>query len=88
MTFRVVWTDKATQELAEIWLNAADREAVNAAAALIDRVLKVHPLDDRHEIVNGFGTALRVPVGIDFGVDPENQLVIVVAVWFAIEDLD
>jgi hypothetical protein len=86
MTYRVVWTDKAIQELADIWLKAPDRGAVNTAADLIDRILKSRPLDERHEVVNGFGTALSVPVGVDFGLDAKNRLVIVVAAWFAIDD--
>jgi hypothetical protein len=61
---------------------------VNKAARLIDRILKVRPHDEKHEVVNGFGTALSVPVGVDFGVDFKNRLVIVVAAWFAIEVLD
>lgn len=86
MRYTVAWTEKATSQLAEIWLKAIDRDAVTAASHQIDRALAEEPLDERHEIVSRFGTVVRVPVGVDFGVDEQNRLVIVVAVWPVFED--
>jgi hypothetical protein len=34
--FTVVWHEGAHEELAEVWINARDRNAVTAAAHLID----------------------------------------------------
>lgn len=72
MKYTLVGTDKATNELAEIWLQSAHRKAVTEATNLLDRVLRDDPLSDRHEIMHGFGTAIRVPVGVDLGVDAQN----------------
>jgi hypothetical protein len=68
MKFTLVWTDKEMKELTEIWLQSLNRQAVTDAAKQIDRALEENPLSERHEIVNRFGTAIRAPVGVDFGV--------------------
>jgi hypothetical protein len=88
MKYTIVWTDKATNELAEIWLQSANRSAVTDATNTLDRVLADNPLSDRHEVFRGFGTAIRVPVGVDFGVDARNRLVIVISAWQVFEDLE
>jgi plasmid stabilization system protein ParE len=43
MTFTVNWTEAALQQLAAIWLAAADRNAVTVASEEIDRELRVDP---------------------------------------------
>ncbi len=44
MRFTVTWHPSAEQELAEIWLEASDRERVAQAANTIDQVLALEPL--------------------------------------------
>ncbi len=44
MRFTVTWHPSAEEELAAIWLQAADREAVTQAAHVIDQLLSSDPL--------------------------------------------
>lgn len=85
MKFTVAWTPKATAELAELWLSASDKQAMTESARLLDRRLADKPLDERHEIVRGRGTAVRVPLGVDFQIDVAKQIVVVTGAWFAAE---
>jgi hypothetical protein len=41
--YTVRWKQSALDRLAEIWLNASDREAINAAVVEIDRLLALNP---------------------------------------------
>ena len=43
MKYTVVWKRSLKQRLAEIWLNAADRDAVTRAAHRIDTILRLSP---------------------------------------------
>jgi hypothetical protein len=43
MRYTVTWRETALQQLARVWMRAADKEAVNRAAELIDRELAVDP---------------------------------------------
>jgi hypothetical protein len=43
MNYRVRWIPSAEQDLARLWLNAADRNAVSRGAHLIDRELERDP---------------------------------------------
>jgi len=46
MNFTVVWLPLAQNELATMWVKAADRTAVTEASYRIDRRLHVDPLDE------------------------------------------
>jgi plasmid stabilization system protein ParE len=81
MNYRVVWTADATSDILELWTSSSDKAAVSAAARLIDRVLEQYPLDEKHEVIGGFGTAVRVPVGVDYRIDNDKRLVFVLAAW-------
>jgi len=86
MKYRVVWTADATSDILELWTSSSDKAAVSAAARLIDRVLEQQPLNEKHEVIDGFGTAVRVPVGVDFRVDNGNRVVFVLAAWQITDD--
>ncbi|MBN9118630.1 MAG: hypothetical protein J0I06_05660 [Planctomycetes bacterium] len=60
MNFTIVWSEAAIQDLARIWLNATDRNAITQASNEIDRVLGRDPLGFRFEVVVD---DLRVTVG-------------------------
>jgi hypothetical protein len=44
MRYTVVSTDRVPDELAEIWLQAADRSAISQAASENERILRLTPL--------------------------------------------
>lgn len=82
MIFTVLWTSDAEQELAAIWLNAADRSAVTSAAHSIDALLRVDPQtrgESRQEEVR---VLFAPPLGVDFEVVEGDRIVYVLAVWF------
>jgi hypothetical protein len=85
MKYTVVWTDDATADFMEIWASSIDKAAVTAAARFVDQVLEREPLREKHEVVGRFGTVIRMPLGVDFWLDEDNQRVFVTAAWPASE---
>ena len=74
MRYTLVWVPAADDELARIWMEAADRRAVTAATAEIDRLLKSKPLavgeaydDDRRLAVD--------PLEVIYTVSPDDCMV-------------
>jgi hypothetical protein len=51
MRFTVIWTGAAQNELALIWTQALDRQAVADAANRIDRLLRFAPMTAGEELV-------------------------------------
>jgi hypothetical protein len=81
MTFTVLWTPAAEQELAAVWLSASDRNAINSAAHTIDALLRVDPQrrgESRHDSVR---ILFVPPMGIDFDVSEADRTVYVLSVW-------
>ena len=69
MRYSVLWTRLAEQDLATIWLDAVDRNAVTAAASAIDRLLSRNP-ESQGEVLFDTVRSLRVPaLGVEFEVD-------------------
>jgi plasmid stabilization system protein ParE len=81
MKYSVVWTDDAAADFLELWVSSSDQAAVTAAARVIDQVLENEPLHERHEVVRGFGTVIRAPVGVDFWLDEGSRKVVVTTAW-------
>lgn len=80
MRYTVVWDPRPTQDLADIWTRAPDRQAVADAADEIDRVLRGAPLsvgaahgDDRRLTVS--------PLEVIYTVSPGDRLVTILHVW-------
>lgn len=82
MNYEVIWAATAERLLAECWLAAADRNAVTAAAALLDQLLAGRPLR--------FGRPLDSSVhrngsigclGVEFEVIEDDKRVIVHGVF-------
>lgn len=83
MSFTVIWTPAAEQDLAALWLTAKDRTAVTSAASEIDRLLQRIPEalgESRFDTVRSF---VFPPLGIDFEVLAQDRLVYVLSVWDA-----
>ena len=80
MRCTVVWIPGAKNELARIWTDAADRQAVTNAADEIDRVLRRDALsvgeeydDDRRLVID--------PLEVIYTVSPDDCMVRVI--WVA-----
>jgi mRNA-degrading endonuclease RelE of RelBE toxin-antitoxin system len=81
MKYTALWTPTAERDLAELWLQAADREAVRSAADTLESLLRM----DTHLRGESRYESLRVvhaaPLGVDIDVDQDNQTVWVLRVW-------
>jgi hypothetical protein len=81
MKYTVVWTPMAESELARIWLDATDRDAITSAAAALDRLLSRDP-EFRGEVSFDTVRTLSVPpLGVDFEVIEPDRIVCVLIVW-------
>jgi hypothetical protein len=81
MSYHVLWLPAAEQELARIWLNAADRSAVTSASNRMDRRLQSNPEDEGESRPNDQRIAFESPLGILFKVETASRRVLVIHVW-------
>jgi hypothetical protein len=82
MNYTVIWVPLAENDLAAVWLAAADRAAVTRAAHQLDQDLARNPFGRgvrRDASVNR--TAVELPLGIDYEVIEDDKLVRVLRVW-------
>jgi hypothetical protein len=77
--YTVVWLPDPLDRLAEIWMQAADRQAVRAAADRIDQRLRVDP-DHQGVQLRGKWYLIERPLAIQYVVRPDDRLVEVVQV--------
>jgi hypothetical protein len=74
MTFYVSYSPSAQDELAQIWLDASDKDAVTTASYQIDQSLRSQPLSVGEEL--GSYRRLQVaPLEVVFTVSPDDCLV-------------
>lgn len=81
--YRVVWSQRAVNDLAGIWTQAdpALRQAVTRAAHIVDQVLQDDPLDSGESREGQLRVMFAPPLGVQFQVDPDSQMVLVVHIW-------
>lgn len=81
MSYRVVWTPSAQNDLATAWVNAGDQAGVTRSAHLLERDLARSPLsvgESRRSSVER--VAFLPPLAITFLVVVDDQTVYVTAV--------
>jgi hypothetical protein len=78
--YTVVWTKTALDELAELWINARDRNAVTAAAHVIDAELSQDAATKGVEVAEGLRAFFDPPLRILFAVDEGDRIVEVAGV--------
>lgn len=78
--YTVVWVRSVHDELAEIWQQAGDRDAVTTAADAIDEVLSVDALDRGGELSEGLRCLILPPLKVIYAVTEEDRLVQVLRV--------
>jgi hypothetical protein len=81
MRYSVLWTPTARRLLAQLWLNAANRNDVQRAADEIDRVLKSDPLNAAESRVVNIRIIIEPPLAAYFDVDEQDRRVTVWRVW-------
>jgi hypothetical protein len=82
VNYTLEWTPLAINQLAAVWLAAADRLAITQAAHRLELALSRHPFAigiARTSSVNR--TATDYPLGIDYEIIEDDKLVRVLRVW-------
>ncbi len=79
MKFTVTWMPSAEQQLAHLWMNASDRQAVADSANRIDRTLK-HHADTKGEPLGPFLALYDEPLSVLYMLDAEDRMVRVIQV--------
>lgn len=80
MRFTVIWSLAAQNQLAELWMNSANRNAVTAAQYRIDQILQIDP---EQQGVLFYGDYLLVvpPLRVVYRVNRDDMQVVVEMVW-------
>jgi len=78
--YTVVWVQSSQSELADLWLNAPDRNAVTAATHAIDRELAVDPSSRGVELSEGLRAFFAPPLRVLFAVRGDDRIVEVLRV--------
>jgi hypothetical protein len=78
--YTVVWSPQAEGRLAQLWTDAANRQAVSDAANAIDAQLAVDPLTKGNPLKEGLRTLDIPPLRVLFEVHELDRLVRVVLV--------
>jgi len=81
MKYTVIWSPRAEQLLAEVWLQSSNRDAVAQAAKAIDRGLEGRALDIGESRESGRRICFEPPLGAVYSIRPERNLVRVLRVW-------
>jgi hypothetical protein len=78
--YTVIWLPDAQDQLAELWMNATDRQTVSDAANQADHVLAEDPETKGVEFY-GDRYLTVPPLRVVFRVKPDDMLVEVTMVW-------
>ncbi len=81
MTYHVIWKTAAEQLLADLWLNALDRNVVAAAADAFDANVHRDPLLVGESCAGRTRITFEGPLGFIFDVYTDSREVVVKAVW-------
>ena len=80
MTYTVVWKRSAERELAEIWLQAVNHDAVGHSADQIDRQLRLAPLDAGESRDEDYRILCILPLVVGYRVSEDDRVVTVVRI--------
>jgi len=86
MKYTVVWNRRATNDLAQLWMDAGDRSEVASATNYIDEQLSRDPFLEQCEVVNRIGALIVKPLGVDYWINEGDRIVTVFAVWMVSEE--
>lgn len=77
MNYTVLWTRGAEEQLARIWMEAADRNAVRMAADTIEELLQNNPLEQGESRSGDVRVMFVEPLGVFFRVSERHRIVLV-----------
>ena len=81
MNYMVLWTSSAEGLLAQIWMDATDRDAVTAASNSIDAKLREDPVHAGESRRRKARILIVPPLAVYFRVNPGDRQVLVSRVW-------
>jgi hypothetical protein len=82
MKYTVIWLKAALDLLAELWVNASNRQEITDAANAIDAQLRIDPYAySESRTTDSQRILIYPPLGIAFEVSDADCLVTVYAVW-------
>lgn len=81
MRYSVLWTPTAERDLAELWLQALDRQAIRSAADTLDSLLRINAHLRGESRYGSLRVVLASPMGIDIEVNQDDLTVWVLRVW-------
>jgi hypothetical protein len=73
--FTVIWMLDSLGELANIWIDAPDREAVNLAVSRIDSQLAKNPTEKGEHVAEGLRKLPEPPLSVLFSVREADRIV-------------
>ena len=73
MKYTVLWTPSAERDLADLWLQSPDREAVRSAADTLDSLLRVDAHRRGESRYESLRVLLAAPLGIDVDIDEDDR---------------
>lgn len=82
MTYEVEWSQRAINQLAEIWGRSTDREAVTIASHALDQVLGRDPEDIGESRPDDQRITFATPLGVLYEVDTRRRHVLVISCWW------
>jgi plasmid stabilization system protein ParE len=78
--FQVFWSPRANGEMADIWVNASNRNAITAAVDSIDRALRDEPGTQGESREDDERVLFVSPLTVDFRVSEDDRRVEVLSV--------
>ena len=79
--YKVVWRKRALNDLAEIWLEANDRQAVTDAVRIAENKLAERPSGWGAEMSEGLFRIVAGPVRVLFTIEEKTRRVRIARVW-------
>ncbi len=76
--FTVVWDPAIENQLAELWMQRPDRNAISHAANLIDLELSTDAADKGHLVGDKLRVLVVAPLDVLFEVSPDDRMVRIV----------
>jgi hypothetical protein len=81
MRYTVLWTPTAENDLADLWLQGPDRDAIRSAADTLDDLLRFDAHSRGESRYESLRVVLAAPLGVDIEVDQDNRTVRVLRAW-------
>lgn len=81
MKYTVLWSKSAETRLAELWLGAADPQAIRRACDDLDTQLAERPTQIGESRSENVRIAFESPIAVEYRVFEKHHVVIVGGIW-------